>query len=99
MTKKLHNEVLKSVTFVSGVVGLANIDLTKSATALPKDKWEDSILFEETNKGNKISLAIIVDGDVRTKAITFEITSSIKDIMKKNKLKLDKVLVYIRGIK
>lgn len=37
MTKKLTNEILKTVTFVSGLVGLANVDANKAATELTKE--------------------------------------------------------------
>ena len=99
MTKKLTSEVLKTATFVSGLVGLANSDLTKASTELSKENWDKAILIEETNKGSKISIGIIVDSDVRTKIVAFEIHSSIKALLKKNNIKLDKLNVYVRGVK
>lgn len=99
MTKKLTNDILKITTLVSGIAGLTNVDLTKSSSKLAKEKWDQAILIEDTNKGTKISIAIIVDIDVRTKVIAHEVNSSIKDFFKKINIKLDKVNIYIRGIK
>ena len=99
MTKKMRNEILKSATFVSGLLGLASSDLNKTGRELPMEKWDDALKIEETPKGIRVSIGIIVDAEVRAKAVTYEIISSIKALLKKNNIKLDNILVYIRGAK
>lgn len=99
MTKKLTNEILRTVTFVSGLVGLANVDVNKSSSELSKENWNNSIEIVDTEKGHVITVAIIVDADVRTKVVAYEISSSLKNLMKKNNEKLAKVNIIVRGIK
>ena len=55
--------------------------------------------MEETNKGLKIALGIIINADVRARLVSFEINASIKKILKKNSIKLDKLNIFLRGIK
>lgn len=99
MTKKLTNEILKTVTFVSGLVGLANVDVNRTANELSKENWENAMEIQETDKGAIITVAIIVDVDVRTKVVAYEISSSVKNLMKKNNEKLSKLNIIVRGVK
>ena len=97
--KKITKELLKTITFVPGLIGIANVDLTKSASALPEDKWTNGITAEETSKGLKICIAIIVDADVRTKVVSNELMLSMKTVLKLNRIKMDKINIYIRGVR
>ena len=98
MEEKLKKKLLNSITMVSGLAGLSNIDFTKKSTSLPKEKWLDSMSFIETGKGLKISLAIVVNADIRTKVITYEIWSIIKSILKQQKIKTESINIYVRGV-
>lgn len=55
--------------------------------------------IQETDKGAIITVAVIVDADVRTKVVAYEISSSVKNLMKKNNEKLLKLNVVVRGVK
>ncbi|NQZ66117.1 MAG: hypothetical protein HRT99_02775 [Mycoplasmatales bacterium] len=99
MTEKMKKEILMAATTTSGLNGLSTIDINKPGIELPKNKWINALNVENTPKGYVVSLAIIIDIEVRSKIVSYEISSTIKDLFKKKKLKLSKVNIYIRGIK
>lgn len=52
-----------------------------------------------TPNGFDVTIAIFVAPDIRTKIIISELNSAIKNVFKKNKVKLNDILVNVRGIK
>ena len=99
MTQKIKNLLLKKVSFVPGLVGFAPIDFSVKKKTLAKEDFSNGFSFEETSKGINIRMAIIVDIDIRAKLVIKEINSAVKTICKTNNVKLDKVMIYVMGVK
>lgn len=99
MPNKILNELLKTITFIPGIVGLAAMDLKKSSNALKESDWHKAIEVSQVPKGFEVSIAIIVSKDIQTKIIAREVESSVKNLAKKNKTKLNNLNIYIRGVK
>ena len=99
MPNKILNQLLKTITFIPGIVGLAAMDLKKSNNALKESDWNKSIEVSQVPKGFEVSIAIIVSKDIQTKMIVREVESSIRDLAKKNKTKLNDLNIYVRGVK
>ena len=99
MLEKLINEIINATSFVPGLNGLADVDFASTPKSLEEAEWSKSVSLVDTNQGTNVTIAIFVSPDVRTKIIVSELTSAIKDVFKKNKTKLNTVLVNVRGIK
>ena len=99
MTQKFKNLLLKKVSFVPGLVGFAPIDFSVKKKTLSEEEFSKSFSFEETSKGLIIRIAIIVDIDIRAKLVIKEINSAVKTICKTNNEKLNKVMIYVMGVK
>ena len=99
MTQKFKNLLLKKVSFVPGLVGFAPIDFATKKKTLSKEEFSKGFSFEETSKGLIIRIAIIVDIDIRAKLVIKEINSAVKTICKTNNEKLNKVMIYVMGVK
>lgn len=99
MHELLINEIIKVTSFVPGLNGLANVEFAEPAKLLEEAEWNKSISLVETNQGMNITIAIFVSSDVRTKIIVSELSSAIKSVLSKKKIKLNNILVNIRGIK
>lgn len=99
MTTKIKKILLKKVSFVPGLVGLAPIDFSIKTKTLSEDKLSEGMSFEDTPKGVLIRIAIIIDIDIRAKLVVREINSAVKTICKNNNEQLNKVLIYVMGVK
>ena len=100
MSETLQEELLKMISFIPGVVGLASADLTKSNMSLPEARWANGVDVEMITEGKySVSIAIIVNKDIKTKIVVSEIESSVSSLFKKNKLRLSDLNIFVRGVK
>ena len=99
MDKKIFEEMIKQITFISGILNLTRADLSKKPIILPKSQWDESVIIKKTQKGLKIFIGIIVDVEIRSIVIAYEIVSSLKDLFKKNDININNIIIYIRGVK
>lgn len=99
MPKQLLEALLKSISFIPGINGLAAMDLSKSNTALKEENWEKGIQIAETSKGLEISIALIIDKDINAKIVAKEINQAVKMALKAEGIKLLNLNIYVRGVK
>lgn len=99
MSELLINEIVKASAFVPGLNALANADLSQEAKPLDEKNWDQGVILTSTPNGFDVTIAIFVAPDIRTKIIISELNSAIKNVFKKNKVKLNDILVNVRGIK
>lgn len=99
MPKQILEALLKSISFIPGINGLAAMDLSKTNGALKEESWEKGILIDETPKGLEISIAIIVEKDINTKIVAKEINQAVKVALKPGNQKLVNLNIYVRGVK
>lgn len=99
MPKKLQEALLKSITLVPGIVGLAAMDLSKSNTPLKEDEWDRGMYMNESPDGIELSIAIIVSKEINAKEIAKEINSSLMQVIGNNEAKLANLNIYMRGAK
>ena len=99
MNDKLKKDILNKVANTSGVAGFSNVNLDSKPTKLTEAKWTNALLIVEDGDKVSIDLSIITILDVRTKIITYEIASSIKALLLKNNNKLEKINIFIRGVR
>ena len=98
MTVELKKEILNKVANTSGVAGFANINLDMKPVKLTEAKWENALNITEEGEKISIDLAILTILNIRTKVISYEIISSITDLLSKDN-KLDKINIFIRGVR
>lgn len=99
MPKQLLEALLKSISFIPGIVGMAAMDLSKTNGALKEESWDKGIQIIESPKGLDVSIAIIASKDINTKIIAKEINQAVKVSMKAAGTKLSSLNIYIRGVK
>lgn len=99
MSKELINSIVNSVSFIPGIVGLSKIDLNKKRDALLEKDWPKSVLISESDKGFDVSIAFIVSREINSKTISKEVHSSISSIFENQAIQLNKINIYIRGVK
>lgn len=99
MPNKILNSLLKTITFIPGIAGLAAMDLRKSNNSLKETDWSKSVTLTETPKGFEISIALIISKEIQAKIIAKEVESAIRNLAKINKTKLGSLNIYIRGVK
>ena len=99
MTTKLEKNILNKVANTSGVAGFANVNLDTKPTKLTELQWEKALYIIEEGDTISINLAILTILDIRLKIISYEITSSIKDLFSNNDKKLGKINIFIRGVR
>ncbi len=99
MSEQLISEIISASAFVPGLNALANVDFSQEATPLDEKNWNQGVILVQSPNGFDVTIAIFVAPDVRTKVIISELTSTIKNVFKKNKVKLNNILVNVRGIK
>lgn len=99
MIDKIQNEIVSLVTFIPGIEGIASIDLSKSNSPLSEEEWLKGVSIIEGQKGYEISIALIVKRDVASKTVSHELDSAIRVAAKQNKFKIDKINIYVRGVK
>lgn len=98
MPDKILDLIQKTITFIPGVVGLASIDFNMSNNALKESAWSKAFLVDKTNEGLSLSMAVIVSKDIQAKIIAKEIESAVISIMKKEKINLLKLDIFVRGV-
>lgn len=99
MPNKILNSLLKTITFIPGIVGLAAMDLKKSNNSLKEPDWIKAVSVTETSKGLNVSIAIIISREIQTKIIVKAVETSVRDLAKKNKTKIGSLNIYVRGVK
>jgi hypothetical protein len=99
MTEKIKNELIKKISYISGFVTFANVDISKKVIKVSKKKFEKAFNVEKINNKINISIGIIVDMNVRIKAVVSQIDSTIKNVYEKNNEKIDETIIYVRGVK
>ncbi|MCK5867324.1 MAG: hypothetical protein KAG14_02915 [Mycoplasmataceae bacterium] len=99
MTIKLKKDILNKVANTSGVAGFANVNLDTNSIKLTETKWENALHVVIDGDKISIDLAILTILDIRSKVISYEITSSIKALLLKNSKKLGKINIFIRGVR
>ena len=99
MTAELKKDILNKVANTSGVAGFANINLDTNPTKLTEAKWENALHIVVEGDRVSINLAILTILDIRLKVVSYEIASSIKDLLSKKKKKLGKINIFVRGVR
>ncbi len=95
---EFKKKIIKLVTAVPGLVGFANPN-AKKVELLKDDKMIDGIEIIETIRGFEAVLHLISSTNVRAEMVAKEITSAIKFLCQKDKIKMGKVNIFIRGVK
>lgn len=99
MPNKILQSLLKTITFIPGIVGLAAMDLKKSNNSLKEADWIKALAVTEAPKGLDVSIALIISKEVQAKIVAREVEQSIRDLAKKHKTKLRTLNIYVRGVK
>lgn len=99
MSEQLISEIVAACAFVPGLSALSNVDFSQEAKPLDEKNWNQGVVLSQTPSGFDVVIAVFVSPEVRTKVIISELNSAIKNIFKKNKVKLNNILVNVRGIK
>lgn len=99
MDNKIKKQILEAIQMVPGLEGLADLDHTKSAKALTIKDLAKGYEVEQNNGVLNITMAIIINGDIKSKDLFKRLNVNLKETMKKLKLKVGKTNVVIRGVK
>lgn len=99
MSDKIQAAIVGLITFVPGIQGISTIDLTKSNIALNEEDWAKGVSISEGKKGFDVSIALIIKRDVSARTISQELDSAIRIMAKQEKVKIDKINIYVRGVK
>lgn len=99
MPRQLIETILKRISFISGIVGLASININSNNLPLPEDSWFKGIEVILINDSKYvISIAIIIDKEIRLEIISREILVVVKQELRKQKLRLAELKIFVRGI-
>ena len=97
----IKSEIINSLILIPGINGF--IDSKSDTTLTPlkklsKAKWNDAINI--TKKLNKlaIDLNIVITANINATNLCATIENNINLVLKKNKLSLSKLNIYIRGV-
>ena len=98
MDSNFKQDIVKAVSLIPGIKGFASIDFNHQPRKLSEKNFLKAISYEQTTKGVLVKIAVIIDLKINSKTISNEIISSINNIFKVKRIKLDDVLIYIRGV-
>ena len=98
MTADIQEKIIKSIMRVPGLVGLSNLDITKSANKLKEGKYDKGVTCVETSTGVIVKVFVVISKNARVKIVSNEISESIESIFKKEKTKIGQILIYVRGV-
>ena len=99
MDKKIQQKIIETITMIPGLIGLANLNAKASSKALAEKDFSKGYDVLENKTGLDISLAVIVNGDVRTKVVVGDLKTTLIGTLKKENIKLNKLNVLIKGVK
>ncbi len=99
MTENLRSDLLKAISFVPGLIDLANIDFSQRPVALSGVQQAKGFSVIDTESGKNVYISAIIGTGIRAKVVAKEISSSVKNVFKNHNLKVNKINVYIRGVR
>ena len=91
-SKTLIAKVKAAVETTAGVVGFSKLEFVE------EESQENWILIEQIQSGIDMKIGIIIDRNAVSKNITNEINEVVKYVLKKESLKLTKLIIYIKGV-
>ena len=91
-SKKLIAKVKAAVETTAGVVGFSKLEFVE------EESQENWILIEQIQSGIDMKIGLIIDRNAVSKNITNEINEVVKYVLKKESLKLTKLIIYIKGV-
>lgn len=99
MQSEISKKVIKLITQMPGISGIVSLNFNDELNILSPDEFEKGISVIFKGQGSYIiNVAILVSSYVRSKVVIREITEVIKNALKKDKIDIDKINIYVRGV-
>ena len=98
MEANIQEKIIKAIMRVPGLVGLSNLDISKSGNKLKEEKYNKGITCVETSKGIIVKVFVVISKNARVKTVSHEISKSIESVFRKTGNKIEQILIYVRGV-